>query len=111
MTNRLRATAALRAAVGVTMLTRPAQVARLLGAAQAGRHPVVRLLGLRHVAQAAVVAARPDASTCRASNVVDGVHVLSCLLFAAAAPAHRRPAVRDAALESGVLLVTWAACR
>lgn len=44
-----------------------------------------------------------------AGMVVDATHLLSCLLFGAVSAEHRRPALRDAALESGVLLATWLA--
>lgn len=40
---------------------------------------------------------------------VDATHVLSCLLFGAVSAEHRPPALRDAAVESGVLLATWLA--
>jgi hypothetical protein len=89
------------------MLTQPRKVARLLGAPPSGPHPVLRVLGLRHLAQAGALAYRPDRATATASCFVDGTHVLSCLLLAAVAPTRRRPALRDAGIESTVLLTTW----
>jgi hypothetical protein len=109
--SQVRAAAAVRAAVGLAMVTRAAAVARLLGAHPAGGHPVVRVLGLRHLGQAAVLAGRPDRAVVRGSSAVDGLHVLSCLLLAAASGSRRTPALRDAALESAVLLMTWTAGR
>ena len=38
---------------------------------------------------------------------MDGTHVLSCLGLAAVSPSHRRPALRDAAAASTVLIATW----
>jgi hypothetical protein len=111
MTQWVRVAAALRAAVGVTFVSRPEEVARLLGAAPGGHHPVVRILGARHLAQAALLAAQPSRATVRASNAVDGLHVLSCVLCAAVVRARRTPAARDGSLDACVLLATWAAGR
>ncbi|MDT7547691.1 MAG: hypothetical protein QOE84_85 [Actinomycetota bacterium] len=107
MSASVRAAAVVRSGLGLAMLTQPREVARLLGAPLSGRHTVLRVLGLRHIAQAGVLAYRPQRATATASCFVDGTHVLSCLLLAAAAPPRRTPALRDAAVESGVLLMTW----
>jgi hypothetical protein len=107
MSNRTRIAAAVRAGLGLAMLTRPQQVARLLGSPPSRRHPVLRVLGLRHLAQAGVLAHRPDRAATTISCFVDGAHVTTCLLLAAAAPSRRAPAVRDAGVESVVLLATW----
>jgi hypothetical protein len=109
MSTSVRAAAVVRAGLGLAMLTRPREVARLLGAPPSGPHAVLRVLGLRHLAQAGALAYRPNRATATASCVVDGTHVLTCLLLAAAAPPRRGPALREAGVESAVLLTTWLA--
>jgi hypothetical protein len=99
--------AAVRGALGFTMLTQPQLAAKMLGAAPGGRHPVLRLLGLRHVTEASVLMVRPTQPVTALGVVVDATHVASCLAFAAVSPRHRRPAMRDAALAAVVLVATW----
>lgn len=91
------------------MLVWPAAAARVLEAPPAGSHPVLRVLGARHLLEALAILARPTRGVVVAGIVVDATHVLSCLLFGAVSAEHRRPALRDAAVESGVLLATWLA--
>lgn len=91
---------------GLTLLAAPDEAARLLGAAPHGPHPLLRVLGLRHVVQAATLLARPTRGVVQASLALDGAHVASCLLYAAVDRANRRPALRDALLEMSLLLAT-----
>ncbi len=98
-----------RAGLGLALLIRPDAGARLLGRRSAGPHQVLRVLGLRHLAEAGALVLRPDRSTATAACPVDGTPVLSCLLFAAVDPQRRRPALRDAAVEAAVLAGTWLA--
>jgi hypothetical protein len=95
----------VRAVYGAALVLSPSVPLRLA----TGRAPdrrtiaVVRVLGLRQVAQAAlaaVSAARPAAAR-RAATVgaaVDAVHAASMLALAAWAPARRREALVDAGL-------------
>jgi len=91
------------------MVSRPAAAARVLDASPAGSHPVLRVLGARHLLEALAILLRPTRGVVAAGMVVDATHLLSCLLFGAVSAEHRRPALRDAAVESGVLLATWLA--
>lgn len=99
--------AALRTGVGVLMAARPDVAAQLLGARRRDAHPVLRLLGLRHLAEALALLLRPTPGTATVGLVVDATHVLSCVGFAAASPAHRRPALRDGAVASALMVGTW----
>ena len=106
-TARPRAAAAARAGLGALLVTRPDLAARVLGAQRRDSHPVLRVLGLRHLLEAAALATRPTAGVVAVGLVVDGTHVLSCLGFAFISRSHRRPALRDAAAASTVLVATW----
>lgn len=104
---RPRTVAAVRAGVGALMATRPDLAAQLLGARRQDAHPVLRLLGLRHLAEALAILLRPTPGMVEAGVAVDSAHVLSCVLLAAASRSHRQPALRDGAVASSVLLGTW----
>lgn len=85
---------------------RPAAAARVLDAPPVRSHPVLRVLGARHLLEALAILARPTRGVVAAGIVVDATHVLSCLLFGAVSAEHRQPALRDAALQSATLLAT-----
>jgi hypothetical protein len=68
---------------------------------------VLRLLGLRHVTEAGILMVRQTRPATALGLVVDATHVASCLVCAAVSPRHRRPAMRDAALATVVLVATW----
>ena len=102
-----RAAAVVRAGVGVTMLLRPDMVARVTGAPVQGTHPVLRVLGLRHVVQAVALLAAPTPTVVRAGAAVDATHVTSCLAFACLPGPKRTAVLREAALETGILTGTW----
>lgn len=106
-----RAMAAVRAGVGLTMLLRPQAVARLIDAPRDGRHPALRVLGLRHVVQAAVISADPTRTVVAAGLAVDAAHVGSCLLFAPMSRTWRGTVLREAVLETGIAAATWVAVR
>ena len=101
-----RGAAVLRAAVGAGMLSRPDLAARVLGARPSARHPVLRLLGARHVLEAGLLLVRPTRPAVTGAVAVDGAHVASCVAYAALSGSDRRPALRDALFASGLLLVT-----
>ncbi|MCA1711267.1 MAG: hypothetical protein LC789_06350 [Actinobacteria bacterium] len=103
-----RSAAAMRGGYGVLLLTQPARVAGVLGAPVEGSHPVLRILGVRQVVEAAAaVIAKPTTAVLDASVAVDALHVLSCLGFAAVRPERRRPALGSAALATALLVATW----
>lgn len=104
-----RTVAAIHAGLGVTMLIHPAWAARLLGARRGGDHPVLRVLGARHLLQAAVIRWRPTQCMVRASAAVDATHAASDLLYAAADRNGRRPALRDAAVAAALVAASWSA--
>jgi hypothetical protein len=85
---------ALHTVWGGVLVCVPAPLFRLTGAAPS---PVacrlLRVLGARHLAQAAVTAARPGPASLRAGSVVDILHAASCAGLAVADPRWRRPAV------------------
>ncbi len=86
---------------------RPGLSARLLGVRPRNAHPVLRLLGARHLAEAGTLLLRPTPGVIAAGVLVDATHVVSCAVFAVASSKHRRPALRDGAVASAVMLATW----
>ena len=103
----MRASALGRAALGLVLLVRPDDLAALLDGPRGGRHPVLRVLGARHVVQAALLLRRPTSAVVAGSVAVDALHAASDLALAAVRVDRRRPALRDAAVSSTVLLATW----
>lgn len=90
--------AAGRACYGLVLLAFPAPVIRGSGAAPSREScQVVRLLGIRHVTQAAasVLAGR---RVLVAGAVIDGLHAASMLLLTAAVPRLRRAELADGAV-------------
>lgn len=61
---------------------------------------LVRLLGARQLAQAALIATRPTAARILAGSVVDGLHAISMLLVARTSPRLSEPALASAAAAS-----------
>src|SRR5438105_7335248 len=91
--------AAVRAAWGALLICCPGPLLR----AAAG-HPgsgadraVLRVLGTRHLLQAAVTAARPTPTVLGAGGVVDLLHSASQVALACSGPRWRRAAALDAA--------------
>lgn len=101
-----RAMAAVHAAIAAGLLLRPQAAARLLGADAGGGHPVLRLLGGRHLVEAAGLLLRPTHGVSTAAVAVDAAHAASCFGLAAVDGTHRRPALRDGLLASTLLLAT-----
>jgi hypothetical protein len=94
----------LRSLWGVVLLTRPRRVGDALGLeladASSGRG-VMRVLGGRHLGQAAVTAARPTGPVVAAGAVVDGLHSLTALGWGVLDRSHRRAGLTDAGLAAG----------
>jgi hypothetical protein len=99
-----RLLAGVGGAWGLALLVRPERVAgALCPELPRSRYPVVRLLGLRHVAQNAAVLAFPAGPVLRAAAAVDLLHAASMVPVVRSAP-HRR-----AALVSGGVAAAYAA--
>lgn len=93
--------AAARLGWGLFLLAAPGAALRLLGGCPTGRaRTVVRVLGARHVVQAAVE--QRDGGRHRLLlAAVDWAHAASGLVLAAVDRRWRRPALTDAALATG----------
>jgi hypothetical protein len=109
MSRRIRATAVLRAGWAGALLLVPGRLLRIPGPAPVPAAAVVvaRVLGARHLLQAAVSVAVPTGSVAGLGAVVDTVHTGTCLVLAAAWPRWRHAALLDAAVESGLAASGW----
>lgn len=104
----------VRAPWGVVLLCAPGTVLALSGREAAAPRPalaVLRLLGLRHLVQAAVEWRRPSARVLAAAAVVDGIHAGTAVAFAALDRRWRRAALLDAAVATGFCLATARSAR
>lgn len=90
---------------GLAVTMGPASLLRLVGISDASPKAtaIVRILGLRDVAQALVCAPAPTRSVVLLGAGVDGVHAASMVALAVSSPRWRR-----AALFSGTLSLTFA---
>jgi hypothetical protein len=97
-----RALQVVRATYGAALVLVPGPAIRLatgrLPSRQACR--VARVLGTRHLIQAALTAAAPGRAVLALGGQVDAVHAASMLLLAAVSRAQRRAAVTDALTEA-----------
>jgi hypothetical protein len=94
----LRAFPLLRAGYGAVLLAAPGPVLGLCTGEPASRRSraVARVLGARHLGQAAVTAGRPSAEVLSAGVLVDLAHAVSMLALAAGDRALRRAELIDA---------------
>jgi hypothetical protein len=92
----------IRACYGVALVAAPGAVIRLATGQPSGRRErgVARLLGARHVVQAAITALAPVPGVLAAGAGVDAVHTTSMITLAAADRRVRRAALTDALAES-----------
>ena len=94
-------TAAIRGAWGMLLLTAPAEVAGVLHLHRSRQvRSVLRLLGLRHLAQAAITGATSSRNVAWANVVVDAAHGLSALAYGASARHRRRAGFSLAAVAT-----------
>jgi hypothetical protein len=94
-------TAAIRGAWGMLLVTAPAEVAGVLHLHRSRQvRSVLRLLGLRHLVQAAITGATSSRKVTWASVVVDASHGLSALAYGASAPHRRRAGLSLAAVAT-----------
>jgi hypothetical protein len=98
----MRITDVVRFGYGLALLADPQRVARTLTRTELDRRGQVtaRVLGARHVVQAAVLVCGDRAQVRRASRVVDLLHASSMLVLAAWAPGRGRAALSDAAVAA-----------
>jgi hypothetical protein len=101
----------VRTGYGAALLLGPGPAIRLA----TGRIPsqrarrVARLLGARHLVQAALTYVAPQPGVFAAGGQVDAVHAASMLLLAAADQAGRRAALTDAVTEAAFAAAGFAA--
>ncbi|MGQ7297096.1 hypothetical protein [Quadrisphaera sp. KR29] len=102
-----------RAAWGAALLAAPGTVLGLLGQRRPGPRSlgVVRLLGARHLVQAAFCGRAPGRAALADGAWLDAVHALSALGLAAADRRRARLALLDAAIASTWGLATARAAR
>jgi hypothetical protein len=109
---RARQVAAVRAGMGLLCLVAPgkALVASQRGSPVARR--VMRILGARHLTQAAIEGSRPTAPVLMVGAGVDAVHALTCLGFAVIGGARWRHGVLlNAGCALGFCVATAATAR
>ena len=102
MTAGPRALQLIRAAYGSALILRPGPAIQLATGRLPSRRAclVARVLGARHLAQAALTALVPQPETFAAGGGIDAVHATSMLLLAAASKPERRAALADALAET-----------
>ncbi len=93
----------VRATYGAALVFMPGPVIWLATGRLPSRRAcrVARVLGTRHLIQAALTAAAPEPAVLVAGGQVDAVHAASMLLLAAVSRAGRRAALADALSEAG----------
>ena len=92
----------VRATYGVALVLVPGSAIRLVTGRVPSRRAcrVARVLGTRHLLQAALTAAAPEPTVLAVGGQVDAVHAASMLLLAAVSRAGRRAALTDALTEA-----------
>ncbi|GAB3809255.1 hypothetical protein [Micromonospora zhanjiangensis] len=98
---RVRTMEAGRAVWGVLLIVAPGAVLRAAGSAdrRVARN-TMRVLGARHVAQAALSGLRPRRTTVAVGALVDALHAASDVAIAAVDPRYRRIATIDAVVTA-----------
>ncbi len=102
-----------RAAYGATLLCAPGPIVRMLtGELTTPRvRTVARVLGARHLAQAAVCGVLPARGMIQAGTAADGLHSASMLVLAGAEPRLRRALLADAAVAAAFAAAAEVALR
>lgn len=96
---------AARLAWGGLLLLAPGALLRPVGPATTTAVRTLRVLGARHLVQAAVTVRRPTRGVFAAGAAVDGLHALTDLALAAADRRQRPAALTDAAVAAGWMLL------
>jgi hypothetical protein len=110
---RARLLSVARAGWGGALLFVPAVALRLGGPdfATARAAGIARVLGARHLAQAAVTMLAPSPAVAGLGAVVDGLHAGGNLVVSAASPHWRRAAAVDAGITAAFAVAGWALAR
>ncbi|MDG4801411.1 hypothetical protein [Micromonospora sp. WMMD980] len=93
-----------RVAWGTLLLLAPGALLRPVGPTTAAATATLRVLGVRHLAQATVTLRWPAPGVLAAGAAFDGAHALTALALAAADRRQRHAALADAAVAAA-----WAA--
>jgi hypothetical protein len=101
----------VRAAYGAALVLAPGPAIRVATGHLPSRRAcrVARVLGTRHLIQAALTAAAPEPAVLAVGGQLDVVHTASMLLLAAVSPAGRRAALTDALTEAALAAAGFAA--
>jgi len=93
----------IRSGYGLALVLAPGPVIRLATGRPPGRRTrwAARVLGTRHLVQAALTAAAPMPAVFAVGGQVDTLHATSMLLLAAVSQGGRRAALTDALTEAG----------
>jgi hypothetical protein len=105
----LTTTVLLRGAYGVALCCAPATLIRLAGGAEAGppARAVGRLLGARHIVQAAASAAFPAPLVLTLGAETDVLHSASMVALAVLSPPRRRLGLTDSLIAAGFAAAGW----
>jgi hypothetical protein len=103
----------VRGGYGAILLCAPGTAIRLSGAGPASRRAlaVTRVLGVRHLIQAAVTAAAPNAAVLTIGAQADFAHAASMLALAAASRPLRRAGLADGLIATVLAVAGTAAAR
>ncbi|MFC4149960.1 hypothetical protein ACFO0M_27220 [Micromonospora mangrovi] len=96
---------------GALLLLAPGRLLRPLGPVGGEAIVTLRVLGTRHLAQAALTSAWPTSRGFAAGATVDAVHALAALTLAAVDRRQRRAALANAAVATGWALLGATAAR
>lgn len=104
----LRAAIALRAAAGCGLLLFPESIVSAIEPRGSVDQPTIvgaRVLGIRHLVEAAVLADRHSHVVLFAGAAIDAIHAASMVAVALLSPTHRRPALASAGSATGLAAV------
>ncbi|GEM_PF-1257492 len=103
----------VRAGYGAALVLAPGPAIRIATGRLPSRRArrVARVLGTRHLIQAALTAAAPGPAVLEIGGQLDAVHTASMLLLAAVSPAGRRAALTDALTEAALAAASFSASR
>jgi hypothetical protein len=112
----IRAAIAVRATAGCGLIVFPEAVVSAIGPPEATDGTTIlaaRVLGVRHLVEASVLALRPSHRVLLTGAAVDAIHAASMVGIALLSPTHRRPALLSATTAAGLaaLGATLAAAR
>jgi hypothetical protein len=92
-----RPLALARLGFGLALLAAPRALCSRIGPVDRPTVVVARILGMRHVAEALVLAPSDSRATAIGGVAVDSIHAVTAVAVAGASPPHRRLALANAA--------------